>query len=513
MGNRRSNSIVGNPLLIGAATILVAVVAVFLAYNANNGLPFVPKYELKAQVSNADALVKGNEVKIGGSRVGQVTAINPKTWPDGTVTATVTMSLDKKIEPIPADSTVEIRPVSPLGLKYVDIHRGISPQGLKAGSTMSIAAATPKPVQIDDIFNMFDKPTRIASSANLIEFGNALGGRGLDLNQTIRNLGPLLLNLTPVMKNLSDPQTGLNRLFPALLAAADEVAPVAEQQASLFRALDTTFGALAGVTGSIQATIVGGPPALDAAIDSLPAQRPFLQDSAKFFNTLTPGTQAIGSYATTLNQAVVAGADPNGGLARSDELNTRLASLFTDLQTFLKSSDTQRGVVRLIATTDAGTPLVQWVAPAQTTCNYASVLLRNVASTASDGFTFSGGGGLLQRALPIVPANGPDPWTSWTWNSEGGSSGKALSSQDNKTYANGPTGNGSFSTNYLHSNSYPYTSAPGEPKACNAGNEKFPWVDGEATKQYAQINAADSLNVAAGTLHDSTTPPATPPGK
>ena len=31
-------------MLIGAATTLVVIVAVFLAYNANNGLPFVPTY-------------------------------------------------------------------------------------------------------------------------------------------------------------------------------------------------------------------------------------------------------------------------------------------------------------------------------------------------------------------------------------------------------------------------------------------------------------------------------------
>ena len=45
---RRSGaSIAANPVLIGAATTLVVIVAVFLAYNANSGLPFEPTYQLK----------------------------------------------------------------------------------------------------------------------------------------------------------------------------------------------------------------------------------------------------------------------------------------------------------------------------------------------------------------------------------------------------------------------------------------------------------------------------------
>ncbi|CAB4867564.1 MAG: MCE family protein [Actinobacteria bacterium] len=517
---RRSNSIAGNPILIGGATILITVVAVFLAYNANTGLPFVPKYKVTAQVPNANSLVKGNEVKIGGSRVGMVTAITPKTWADGRTTALIEMQLDKKVEPIPSDSTIEVRPVSPLGLKYVDIHRGKATTGFATGTTMPISAATPKPVQIDDIFNMFDEPTRVASSANLIEFGNAIGGRGLDLNQTLRNLGPLLANLQPVMKNLSNPSTGLVRLFPALNNAASQTAPVAEQQASLFMGMDTTFGALATVTDSIQASIEGGPAALDAATTQLPLQRPFLAHSATFFKTLTPGTKALGASATTLSQAVVAGAQPGGGVDRSPELNTRLATLFTSLQTFLTDADTTNGVSRLTDTTTAANPTISFVAPAQTTCNYLSVLLRNVASSSSDGFTFTSGGdaggGALQRALPIVGANGPTPWSAWSSNSEGGASGSPFTNPDGatKTYANGPTGDGSFGTNFLHSNSFPYTAAPGQAvKACNAGNESFPSVDGTATRQFAQLDAATGLNPYAGTLHDATTPPATPPGK
>ena len=83
---RGSASIAANPVLIGAATTLVVIVAVFLAYNANSGLPFVPTYELKTQVPNAANLVKGNDVRIGGTRVGAVTDITPVTAQDGSVT-------------------------------------------------------------------------------------------------------------------------------------------------------------------------------------------------------------------------------------------------------------------------------------------------------------------------------------------------------------------------------------------------------------------------------------------
>ena len=49
MNRRPRPSIVANPVLVGAVCILVVVVAVFLSYNANKGLPFVPTLQLKAQ--------------------------------------------------------------------------------------------------------------------------------------------------------------------------------------------------------------------------------------------------------------------------------------------------------------------------------------------------------------------------------------------------------------------------------------------------------------------------------
>ena len=118
---RRGAGIAGNPVLIGAATVLVVLVAVFLAYNANKGLPFVPTYELKAEVPSAANLVKGNDVRIGGSRVGFVSAIEPQTNDDGVTVAVLTLKLEKSVAPLPRDSTLIVRPRSALGLKYVEI--------------------------------------------------------------------------------------------------------------------------------------------------------------------------------------------------------------------------------------------------------------------------------------------------------------------------------------------------------------------------------------------------------
>ena len=45
---RGTASIVASPVLVGAVTTLIVIVSVFLAYNANKGLPFVPTYDLQA---------------------------------------------------------------------------------------------------------------------------------------------------------------------------------------------------------------------------------------------------------------------------------------------------------------------------------------------------------------------------------------------------------------------------------------------------------------------------------
>ncbi len=123
--------------------------------------------------------------------------------------------------------------VSAIGLKYLELEKGHSAQTLKAGQTIPVSQTT-EPVNIDELFNMFDQKTRTAIKVNTNNFGDGLAGRGLGLNNTIAELRPLSTNAIPVLHNLALPQTDLDELFMALDRAASQTAPVAEAQAAYY---------------------------------------------------------------------------------------------------------------------------------------------------------------------------------------------------------------------------------------------------------------------------------------
>jgi virulence factor Mce-like protein len=446
MGRRRSGgALTGSPVLIGAVTTLVTIVAVFLAYNANNGLPFVPTYNVKVELPNAANLVKGNEVRIGGERVGSVSDIAPVHHASGLDTALISMKLEKRVDPLPKDSTVIVRPRSALGLKYVEITPGNAGAGYAAGSTIPLSQAQPRPVEIDEVLNMFNAPTREGQQKSIQGFGDALTGRGENLNEAIQALRPLFTDLQPVAANLAAPRTQLRRFFPALNRTAGLTAPVGQTQADLFSNLDTTFTALASVARPfIQDTISKGPPTLDTVTAQLPQQRPFIRNLTGFMSELRPGVAVLPHTAPILADALTAGAK---FLPETPAMNKQLEGTFRALQRFATDPLVPKGVNRLTHTFSSLNPTLAFLTPVQTQCNYVTLFLRNIASLLSVGDQ----NGTWQRFIIVTTPQGPNSET-------GPSSGPA----------NGPT-----EDNHLHANSYPNTASPGQPTECEAGNEPY----------------------------------------
>jgi virulence factor Mce-like protein len=449
---RGQAALTASPVLVGAVTVLVTIVAVFLSYNANSGLPFVPTYDLKANLPNAAQLVKGFEVRIGGARVGFLSKIEPRKREDGSAYAQITMKLDKEIEPIPADSTLLVRPRSSLGLKYVELTPGEGKAGLAAGSTIPLRQARPAVVELDDLFGMFDAKSRVGQQKALDGFGGGFAGRGQDLNAGIEALVPLLTDLEPVARNLSDPDTRLNRFFASLARASAEVAPVAEEQASLFVNLDTAFSAWASVARPfLQETISESPPSEQVAIEEFPHQRPFIRNNTAFFRELRPGVAVLPHAAPILADAFEAGTEV---LPRTKQMNEDLADVFEKLDEFGDDPLVRAGVNQLTRLASSLRPTLRFLTPTQTTCNYASIFLRNIASLLSEGDA----NGNYQRFLTVSAPTDPLTFELGP-NNEGGPSDAP---------ANGPGLH-----NHLHTNPYPNAAAPGQTHECEAGNEQY----------------------------------------
>ena len=403
MRNSRTSSLASSPTMVGAITTLIVIVAVFLAYNASNGLPFVPVYRVSVELENAQRLAVNNEVRIGGYRVGIVESVeavrNEDRQPGEPATiAKVDLKLDKTVEPLPADTQVAVRYKSAFGLKYIELTRG-SGEGLDEGAVIPVEQSSVQ-TEFDDIAKFFNEPTREASRENLVGYGNAFAGRGSSLNETIYYLNPLFENLQPVAQLLTDPATRFEDFFPSLARTASIVAPVAEENAELFEFMATTFGALAADPQALQDTITSGPPTLSEGTVALAVQTPFLRSFADLSSDLRPGVQAIRAALPTLNEALTVGAPV---LRRTPPVNAQLARTFLSLQRLVDVPQTKTTLLRLRDTFNETGPLINWVAPFQTVCNYWNYwftwLPEHLTERSDIGFT--------QRVSIIAMPRGP----------------------------------------------------------------------------------------------------------
>ena len=444
----RGTSITASPTMVGAVTTLIVIVAVFLAYNANAGLPFVPVYRVSVEIPDAARLTDNNEVRIGGHRVGvvesidavrpeeagqtaQATGTNAAVGGTGGVVARLNLKLDKDAEPLPKDSVFRVRYRSSFGLKYLEIVRGEgdpAPEGFvfdglddetdratacylpgdpRFASTASARDGCFEPqTEFDEINNTFDAPTRTNVRTNLSGFGDAFAGRGTSLNDAINSLEPLFSGLRPVTKVLLERDTELRRFFPELGDAARILAPVAEQQADVFTKGAIAFGAISSDPNALQETISEGPPTLQAGIDLLPRERPFLDDFATLSQELRPGVNDLRATLPVLNDAIDVGTPV---LRRSTGTSHKLEGALRQLDRLVTQPTTGLTLERLKETFDAAKPLAKWVAPAQTVCNYFNYWFTYLPNGLSDrdqtGYSF-------RQMLANIPGSQDEPASS-----------------------------------------------------------------------------------------------------
>ena len=257
----------------------------YIALNMGLHGPWSNEFALNAEFASANGLVPQAEVRVSGVHVGTVLTISDA--PDGG--ALVKMALQPNIQ-LRQDTRAVIRPKTLLGEKFVELVR---PQAsdqafMQSGATIP-KAQTGQAIEIDDILNAMDAPTRQAMSESFRQLGVALDGRQQDvsaalapLDSTITNLRPLarvgesraqeldriLTNLNTIMQALADEQDQLGRLVDSGdtvmsgIAARDQaLAGTVQNGAAVFGSLDQAFS---GVTAADRASLQKSPATIAA---------------------------------------------------------------------------------------------------------------------------------------------------------------------------------------------------------------------------------------------------------
>jgi ABC-type transporter Mla subunit MlaD len=457
---RRERGMFASPVLIGAVTVLVAIVAVFLAYNANNGLPFVPRYSVHVQVADAEELTQDAEVHLaGGALVGHVTSITPGRDAQGVPIAVLNLALNKTEEPLSANSTWRIRLKGAIGLKYLQLTPGNSKQTIPDGGTVPVTLTSAE-VDLDQVLGQYNAATRKATAQTTTGYGEALAGRGIAINDAIRAFVPLVNDLGPVMRNLSSKQTDLAGFFHGLESFSAAAAPVAQQQADLYTNMATTFTATASVAVPFfQDWIRETPPTLQAVITDAPIIRPFVTDTTQLFADLAPGIETLPQSAPVLAKTFLRGIQNLPGTYEGpDSLNNELTNLARTLKFYAQNPIVIAGFNRLTLLAQSLGPPLAFLTPAQSTCNYVTLFLRNTQSLLSD--PVATGTRLRFNVVAIDDVSGAESVPSIK---------PFLTPDPSQADAHGP----------LHVNPYPNTDAPGETPECAAGNE--PYSDLHAT--------------------------------
>lgn len=386
-----------NPVLVGTTIVVMLIVAIFLSYNANKGLPFVQTFRLNAEVPDAQQLVKNSEVRIGGFRVGQVVDIVAvPAEGDDPPFARLEMKLDGTITGMPEDTLVRVRPRSVLGAKFVELIPGEG-KDVPAESTLPLENSR-ESAELDEIFNTFDRPTREGLQETLRNFGDAVAGRGPDINRSLVATADLLPPLQRTVALLAEPETDLDGFIDGVARFSGALAPLAEDLAQLFDNAAITLAAIDAAGTAFGEGIAELPETQAVALRAFTNLSPVLRDAADLTSGLRAGTRELPATTNALADALESG---TGVLRRTPELADPLDDVLRTVAELARDPAAEGSLIKLGEALTLLDPTLTDLLAAQRECNLLAVNLRNQSEAVSRGDQQ----GNWLSFLPIIDAN------------------------------------------------------------------------------------------------------------
>lgn len=374
---------------LGALLLVVAVVAIVLLSGGGG-----KQYRLVFQT--AGQLVRGNDVQVGGRRVGNVDDI---TLTDDNL-AEVTVTVEEPYAPLHEGTTATIRlaSLSSVANRYIALSPGPNnaPE-LPEGATLGVERTTTV-VDLDQLFNTLDERTRKGLQDVIQGGATQYAGKEREVSEAAKYFSPALSSTTRLVREISRDD---RLLEDAIVSTARVMSAVSERRTELTQmvgSLNTMFGAIAGQNQNFSQALVEAPGTLReanttfrdlrAALDDLDplveASYPATRDLDRFFREFRP---LVDSAVPTFEDLSALVNTPGPGNDATDLVKMQPALQRIASPTFKNSVDAMR----------KGQPVVDFLRP------YTPELVGWIQSTGQATANYDANGHYA-RALPIFGA-------------------------------------------------------------------------------------------------------------
>jgi phospholipid/cholesterol/gamma-HCH transport system substrate-binding protein len=282
------------------ALLLLVVVAIgvggYIMANQESRprIPFIEDkpYEIKAEFSDAQAVIpgQGQSVRVAGVKVGLIGDVTLKNGQ-----ALVTLSIDRKFVKrldLHSDTTALLRPRTGLKDMFIELEPGSRGQKLSEGDTIPVTNTAPD-VDPDEFLSALDSDTRSYLKLLIDGAGKGLKGRGGDLREVYRRLGPTERSLKKVTGAIADRRVQMRRLIHNYGSLLDTLSHKDRQLVQLVDESNAVFQSFAAEENNVSESVRRLPGTLNTTADTLSKVQTFAPVLRSSLESLRPAFRQI----------------------------------------------------------------------------------------------------------------------------------------------------------------------------------------------------------------------------
>jgi phospholipid/cholesterol/gamma-HCH transport system substrate-binding protein len=322
--------LIGRVAALAALVVAIAAVAIIVLSGSSG-------YQVKAVFQDAGQIVSGDQVQVAGNSVGTVSQI--ALTPNGQ--AELTLSINNSLyQPLHQGTQATIREpgLSSLAARYVQLDLGpATARTIPTGGVIGTNRTTSE-VDLDQLFNALDAPTRKGLQNVLQGSASQYAGRGQQAQLAWEYLNPAIATSSLLFHELNRDTFKFTRFIVNSSNLVTDLAARQSDLSGLVSHLSTTFSALASQQVALGQSVQRLPPFMRLANTTFVNLRNALVDLTALINASRPVAPklqrllqelrplAVDSVPTVRNLAnIISRPGPNNDLIELNKLAVPLA--------------------------------------------------------------------------------------------------------------------------------------------------------------------------------------------